>query len=376
MPEIKKITKDDISEVKLIGVYLTQKIGMPTAEEIIEVAEDKLGCIIDKRTLERALHGASKQDIIARERKKIASKGGQSHKVYSMKRLNWHAPPEYAHVSDLLPELIKTSELKEIKSWFDSKEKKGESKGQRGNVIDNYEAFEFTAMTLDPLLGSQIACEYSESIVEEFKLEGETVLDVDGVWQRDGLSGEFIIAPDILQGWFASNAARYIGLADSRVQYVAFAPVRFTPHEPPQQYMLPVNNARQGASAPKPYEAIPAGQMLEFRFTAPTKGFLSPTQIEYVINMACLRPRRGFSPARGRRFGRAIVKSFTCLGSVKEIGLSHLTGDIPSKVMEEHGTYFRDAIERLRNVRFGAAAEVEEPSDPFPSGNTGSNGVE
>src|SRR5437764_3551711 len=98
MPEIKKIVKDDISEVKLIGVYLTQKIGMPTAEEIISVAEDKLGCIIDKRTLERALHGASKQSIIARERKKISSKGGQLQKVYSMTRMNWHAPPEYAHV--------------------------------------------------------------------------------------------------------------------------------------------------------------------------------------------------------------------------------------------------------------------------------------
>lgn len=369
----------ELLEVSIVGVYLVQKMGMPTLAEIRKEALKKLNCIIDGRTLSRALKGAAKRGFIAIEQRQLD--GGKTAKCYSMKDMSWKQPPEYAHIKDLLPVLLDTEEASTIKSWFDAKEKKGKTKGTRGNIIDDYHAFEFTAITRDPLLGSQINCQYSDAIKEAFPTNlDEEEVEVDGIWQRDELTGEFLIAPDVLQGWFISNAARYSGLPEARGLYIAFAPVRITPKSvfsangkgKVYQYVLPVNNSRSGPAAPKPYETLPAGQEITVRFLAPTKGCLLPEQYEALCIMAGLRPRRGISPARGRRFGRFLLTSFTDFGPIKEGDLSWLRHDVPEEFLAEHGEYFLKALNRLKKVNlasgFTGAMPAEEPESPFPGG--------
>lgn len=369
----------ELLEVSIVGVYLVQKMGMPTLNEIKTEALKKLNCVIDGRTLSRALKGASKRGFIAIEQRQLDT--GKTAKCYSMKTMIWKQPPEYAHIKDLLPVLLETDEAATIKSWFDEKEKKGSTKKTRGNVVDDFHAFEFTAITLDPLLGSQINCQYSDAIKKEFptNLDKEEV-EVDGIWQRDELTGEFVIAPDILQGWFISNAARYSGLPEARGLYIAFAPVRIQPNNifssngkgEVYQYVLPVNSSKSGPSAPKPYEAIPAGQEITVRFLAPTKGCLLPEQYEALCIVASTRPRRGISPARGRRFGRFMLTSFTDYGPVKDGDLSWILNDVPESVMDKHGAYIKEAVQRLKGVNLasgftGTKAE-EAPETPFPGG--------
>lgn len=370
----------DLLEITLVGVYLIQKLGKPVTKEIVAAAKEKLNCIIHPRTLERALDGAKSRGFIAKLDMQIES--GEVATCWKMKDMQWKQPPEYAHIKDLLPVLLHTEEANTIKEWFDAKETKGKTKKARGNIVDDFHAFEFEAITLDPLLGSQINCQYSDAIKKAFPTnldEGE--VEVDGIWQRDELTGEFIIAPDIMQGWFISNAGRYSGLPEARGLYIAFAPVRIQPNNiftsngkgEIYQYVLPVNSSKSGPAAPKPYEAIPAGQKITVRFIAPTKGCLLPDQYEALCIAAGLRPRRGISPARGRRFGRFMLTSFRDYGAVKDGDLSWLRHDVPEEIMKEHGAYLLEAIERLKGVNLssgftGSTAEAE-PETPFPGGN-------
>jgi hypothetical protein len=370
----------DLLEVTLVGVYLIQKLGKPLTKEIQQAAREKLKCLIHPRTLERALDGAKSRGFIAKLDVQVET--GEVATCWKMKDMQWKQPPEYAHIKDLLPVLLHTDEANTIKDWFDAKESKGKTKKTRGNIVDDFHAFEFTAITLDPLLGSQINCQYSDAIKKEFPTSLDTEeVEVDGIWQRDELTGEFIIAPDIMQGWFISNAARYCGLPEARGLYLAFAPVRIRPRRifpsngkgEVYQYVLPVNSSKSGPSAPKPYEAIPAGQEITVRFLAPTKGCLSPEQYEALCIMASTRPRRGISPARGRRFGRFMLTSFKDYGPVKDGDLSWLRHDVPEEIMAEHGAYLKEAIERLKGVNltsgFTGTATEGAPETPFPGGN-------
>lgn len=370
------VKKSNLAEVGLIAVYLVQKNQFATQDEIIQLGKDKLVCELDKDVLDRALASCKKRGLIAEERRKVDK---QSRKVYSLKNLSWKQPPEYAHVTDLLPVLLHTKELAAIKGWFDGKEDKGAAKRRRGNDIDNYFAFRVRAKTLDPLLGSQIKCDFTEQVKSEFPSDADA-LEVDGVWQRDELTGDYIIAPDIMQGWFITNACRYSGLPDARGTYLAFSPIRIRPNKPPYQYVLPVNSSKTGPAAPKPYEAIPAGQDIEINFLAPTKGGLSPEQYEKLFLIAGLRPRRGISPARGRRFGRFLVTSFETVGAVKEIGVDYLKSDIPEKILAEHQEYITDSFRRLANVNLSSTqgmGDEEEEEAPFPISNGASktNGI-
>ena len=361
---------DDMMQVTLVAVYLVQRLGQPTLQEILKTASEKLGAKIHHKTLDRALKGASHRGIISINQHQ--QPGGVTVKVFNMKDVyRWKQPPEYAHIMDLLPVLLQTPEAEKIKGWFDKQEGAGKAKKIRGNIVDDYHAFRVSVMTLDPLLGSQIASQYTDDIRKRFRddMDVPEGVEVDGQFQRDELTGEYVIPPDVLQGWFITNACRYSGLQDARGLYIAFAPARFRPHKPVTQYVLPVNSAR-GVSAPKPYEAIPSGQPIEINFIAPTKGVLTGPQYEKLFSIAGLRPRRGLSPARGRKFGRFIVTKFEDLGAVKETGIEYLVPDVPAEILNgEHGKYLRDAMKRLHGVSLSTnfIGPQDDPSEePFP----------
>ncbi len=348
---------DNLSEVTLTAVYLVQKHQMATLDEIIDLAREKLAAEIDKDILTRALRGAGKRGLVATERRKVKGKG--STLVYSLKTLAWRQPPEYAHITEILPALHKNEVTDKAKAFFESLEEKGEKKKRRGNDIDDYATFRVSAITMDPLLGSQIACPYLDAIRERFPNDlVKNGIEVDGLWQRDELNGDYILAPDVLQGWWASNLTRFAGLQDAKAGYVAFAPIRFPASTPVMQYVLPVNSSRSGPAAPKPYEAIPAGQHFTITFMTPMKGILTDEQVEKVLLAASLKPRRGLSPARGRRFGHFLITKFERLGALKSAGdMSHFLTDVPAELLKENGQYLTDAVKRLQGVDLSDVAK-------------------
>lgn len=404
----KKTEITDLTEASIIGVYLVQKMGKPTLDEIVTVAAKKLKAQIDPMLMERALAGCARagRDFIS-VLSGQGGKGGQTRKEYCVKDLGrWKAPPEYAMIGDLLPQLLKEPANDAMKTWFDEYEqnsKKPESgdeggeakggkgkkaaaaKGPRGNIVDSYHAFTAKVITLDTLLGSQIPGQYSDYIREKHPSAADE-LSVQGVFERDDMTGEYVIPSDVMRGWFMVNALRLAGLQDARANYVAFSPIRFKPKsakevkavqvrmnagktvlqdgagniydkslqlkpgEKPYQHTMPVNT-KMGASAPKTYEAIPAGQILEIRFSAPTKGLMSPEQLHRLFLEAGVRPRRGLSPARGCRFGKFMLLEWTDHGPLKEIAVDYIKNDIPAEVMAVYGPEINAQFAKLKNVR-------------------------
>jgi hypothetical protein len=358
---------DDLVEVTIIGTYLVQKLRKPTIGEVLDTARDKLGAIIHRATLKRALEGAQKGNLVTGA--KVDMEDGTAKTVYSMKTAIWRAPPELAHIVDLLPVLLKDEGAVAIKAWFDKQEGAGGKKAKRGPDICDYHAFRVTAVTLDPLLGSQINCAHTNAVRKEFpsKLD-EAGTEVEGIFERCPLTGDYLIPQDVLQGWFGTNVCRFSNMTASKAMYIAFSPLRIRPKKPIRQMILPVTS-RTGPAAPKSYETIAAGEEILFEFMAPTRGFMTMAQLERGFIEAGLRPVRGISPARGRRFGRFLVKSFTDLGAIAE-GTNEefvLTG-VPKSVLDEHGSYLRDALHRLKDVK--TAADDAAELDAFPGGTT------
>src|SRR5262249_4916936 len=151
----------DVMQATIIAVYLVQKMGQPTLKEIQNKAIEALSCRLDGRTLKRALVGASRRELISVLQTRLPdAQGGAVVDCYSMKNpQRWKAPPEYAHILTLLPRLLSTPELSEIKGWFDKQESDRsdkEAKARRGNDVDDYHNFEVLVYTTDILLGSQI----------------------------------------------------------------------------------------------------------------------------------------------------------------------------------------------------------------------------
>ena len=352
----------DLTEIRIVGTYMVQKLTFPTVTELKDAMKDKLGAVVHPATLMRAMQGAASAGFVSIHKKQ--TEAGTTETAYKMKNLDWRNPPEYAHILDLLPVLLQTPEAQQIKDWFDSQEGEGTKKKKRGNDIDDYVALRWHCISTDYLLGSQIACQATDTVRKEFPTEIErNKIEVEGIWVRDPLTGEFIIPQDVLQGWFAANALRYSGLAEARSAYIAFSPVRITPTRV-EQLVLPVMS-KKGPSAPKPYEALPPGQHFTLDLLAPTKGVMSVEDYEALVLISGLRPKRGLSPARGRRYGRFLVTEFQNLGPLKGYqDLSFLEADIPAPLMDEHGAYYRDAVERLRNLPAPAAFD---PGD-FPGG--------
>lgn len=393
---------DDVTKVAIIAVYLVQKLGQPTMKEIQAQALAKLSCRIDGRNLRRALTGASRagRNLISVLQTRLPeSEGGAVKDCYSMKDpQRWRSPPEFAHINELLPQLLATPELEEVKGWFDSQETNKDPskvKAQRGNDVDNFHNFVVYLYTTDCLLGSQIHCPFTDmarGIDTKPKGDKDDKPTMEGIFVVDELTGDRILPPDVMNGWFTTNAGRYGGMQDARGLYVAFKPVHIPKHIEPIQLVLPVNNSKSGASAPKSYEAIPAGQILKVEFTAPTKGLYSSEQYEKLFHIAGNRPRRGFSPARGKRHGHFVVIGFKDLGPLKESGIDYVLDglppalakfgkgkrkedDLPTELTAEHHAYLIDAVKRLEKVVIKVMAKAE-PIEPFPQGTSPASATE
>jgi hypothetical protein len=358
------VSKKDLVEVTIIATYLVQMLGKPTLDEVKDAARDKLFAKIHHATLKRALEAAQKRTFVAINQ--AEGEDGQIRKVFSMKNLQWKQPPEYAHIGNLLPKLLSTDAAQEIKDALDAEHNKGGGKSTKRNVIGDYYAYRVKAVLTDGVIGSQIHCPQTREARQQLGIkEPETVVTgpnapekkkddstpaMEGIFVVDELTGDYIIPPDVMQGWVSTNITRLTELGEARAGYVAFAPVRIRPKRAPVQIVLPVNNKRQGAAAPKAYEYIRAGEQIEINFMAPVRGMLSPEQWEKAFILAGLQPLRGISPARGRRYGRFMVTSFECLGKVSDSGLDFLAQSVPGKLMEEHGAYLKDALSRLKGV--------------------------
>ncbi len=105
--------------------------------------------------------------------------------------------------------------------------------------------------------------------------------------------------------------------------------------------------------------------------TWPVKGGLTEQQVEKLFHLAGDKPRRGISPARGKRFGRFSVVGFEVLGPLRTRGLEGLLDNLPpelrtqfksarpalpTKLTVAHAQYMYDAQKRLQDVDLKSGA--------------------
>lgn len=355
-------TITDVMEAQIIATYIVQKMGTATLSNVAETAASALDCDFgpNNNLLAQALKALKKRDILAENQRPVGS-NSRMVKVWEMKKLGWKSPPEYAHVGDLLPELLRTTELEELKSGFDKKEKQGDEKAGRGNIIDEYRNYSLRVRTLTPLLGSQIPSEMLLNARGEPENKDEDITG-SGIFERDAATHEIIITPDVLRGWFRTNVLHPAGLPAARADYVAFAPVRIPADAKLEEVVLPVQSAN-GPAAPKKYEALLPGVEFEIRFSAPVKGFLAPDQLERMLWVACLQPRRGLSPARGTRYGTLLPISFEQLSKVKEGPMDHLLSGVPAELRAQYSGYLDKTVARLGMVKITGVVNSKGMTD-------------
>jgi len=362
----KKERETDLVRVGIIAVYLTQMLGKPTLEEIRTAASEKLFCTIHPKTLERALEAAKRRELVSINQDSMED--GVVRKVYSMKKIRWKAPPEYAHIKALWPKLVSSEEGMVIKAMLDMEAKAGEVKTRSGPRIRDYHTFRVKAVLLTDIIGSQIRCPRTDEVRKKWGIATPSVvldlsddkdddkkkkkkaleIPMEGIFVIDELTGAYVLPQDMMQGWFGTNL-RYLGLGDATSTYVSVQPVHIHPKQQPIQLVLPVNNKHAGPAPPKSHECIRAGEEIEINFMAPTTGAMTAELWEAFMILGGLMPLRGISPARGRRFGRFLVIGFEDLGPVDKPGggLGFVGNLVPDAVMEKYGSYLKDAMSRL-----------------------------
>lgn len=360
-PQIRVI--EDTIEMGLIATFLVQKLGKPTLQEIGAAALAKCGARLPDKTLMRVLKGLAKRGFIAVENVQLDS--GTTVKGFSMKTLAWKQPPEYAHISDLLPELLRTPEAEKLKSGFDAQEDKGDEKARRGNVIGEYRTYRVKIVSVDPWLGSQPPSPMASAVRKKFPTKLDSMLakeeiEIESLWERDPTDGAFVLCNEILQAWMRTNILHRVDLPAARHAYLAFMPIKI-PYGSvtTQQLTLPVQS-QSGPAAPKTYEAIMPPVEMEMVVTAPVKGFLMPEQFKRALALAGMNPMRGISPARGRRFGRFLVTDFKIIGGPNKGDLDYLLDGVPEGIMAKYGDAARKVLDDSKGVETSRAVKAAD----------------
>jgi len=356
-----KFGAKQMAEIGVLAAFVVQHLRKPTFEEIQDCFRDKLFATVHKSTLQRALDGLCKAKFITKS--SMSDEGGTGRMTYTVRTV-WRNPPELMHVETLLKRLATTPEAEQIMAAMNAQEEAGGPKKARREGPGEYHRFEVEFVTLDPWVGSMPG---DGEVHNRTRSQFPTRIDKESIpivnyWDRDEATGLFRIAQDVQQGWFGTNVARYFQVGPWWGELVAFSPILFKPDQDPVQIKLPCTGGPHGQNAgPQFYECVLPGQKMVMRFTAPTKKFLTPVQLEAFIFEAGLRPRRGLSPSRGRKYGRFAVTKFTDLGLVDGLNAAILRDDIPDHIWEANQDYFTDLFARIGKF------QVAEKGDDAPN---------
>lgn len=352
-----KIISDPM-EAQIITVYLVQKLGEATIADLVKTAKERLGVSFGKNNtyLIQALKGMTKKGVLSANQRMDGEH--ETVHVWVMRSTGWKTPPEFAIFTDLLPELLRTAPLELLKEGFDKKEQQGDPKAMRGNLIGEYRHYCASFLTDSLLLASQIPC---KGWMQERENRGVALKDEDltgsAIFERDFLTGEIIITPDVIRGWIKNNGIHAANMPGARARYLAIDPIRFPANTPVIEIVLPVQSDN-GPAAPKKYEALLPGLEFDITLSAPVKGFMTPAQLERMLYHIARRPVRGLSPARGTRYGRLIMVGFKQIGLTKSGDMSHLLTGI-SDAMKKKYPYIEEANARLSKVSLGTPVNAK-----------------
>lgn len=302
-----KLELTELVEVCVLALFFLQKLGKAPNNEIAKKLEEN-DAVVNEHLLASAMEALQARGLISYATGRTPL--GQTQKSWKIRQIVWSAPPEVAHIIDLLPNLVATEEARAILSAMNGQEEEGdgESKAQRKLKFDDYVAVEIEFVTLDPILGSQPSSPQLKRLIAK----QPNGIDADCLFSRDN-DGVPIIGSDAVKGWLRTGL-RTAGYAESAAEYFACSSVRLEDAKI-EQLSLPVIDprTRQGKGIQN-YESIAAGQKIKLRLQMPGRGVMTVDEFKVWLAAYCIAPLRGMSPARGARYGKLAMTSFTVLG--------------------------------------------------------------
>ncbi len=315
------IKLEDIVEVSVLSLFFVQKLGKASMGDVDTKLRD-IGGEVNEHLLDQALEGLRARGLLSYASGK--NKTGDFTKMYKTTKVKWAAPPEVAHISDLLPALVATDEAKEIISVLNASEesgKDGTKKAKSKLGYTDYFEMSVTFVTKNPMLGSQPDSQYLKKIVEKspFKYptyeKGQNILRF---W-RDEVTGAVVIPSDVVGGWLRTGIRQGFGLSDSAANYIAVDDVHIMPKHLDQVSLPIIDQSTRKGLGIGVYELLPKGTEFTIHFRVPKKGVAEPMQfIAWLIQYAP-KPTRGLSPARGKRFGKLEVIDYHLFGESAKV---------------------------------------------------------
>lgn len=351
-PDIKEQLKDveqlnDLVEVSIVATYFVQKLGKASHADVLAKMQE-IHADVNPYLLDQALEALRGRGILSYATGKKIS--GETAKFYRMRQVIWAAPPEIAHIKDLLPALVSTDEATHLIAILNDSEENGagEKKSKSKLGYCDYTQVRVHFITMTELLGSQPDSPHLRKIVTKAN-EGRTSIDADLRFWRDA-EGSIVIPSDNFRGWLRT-AMRTRNAPEAAVSYLGISDAKVKPKRALTQSAMPVVDprTRQGKGL-NTHETLQAGEHLSVTFRIPKRGFMDAESFVAWLSCYAPNPTRGMSPARGGRFGKLAVIGYDILGDMMEP--TSALGAVIDSVPEEAQQFYKDLMHRAKDGKF------------------------
>lgn len=335
----------ELVEVSILSMYFIQRLGKATTGEVQEKMKAQ-HAIVDVHLLQQGIEALQARGLVSHASGR-QGKIGERVVMWKAKNTIWAAPPEVAHIVDLLPNLVSTEEAQALIAQLNGQEEEGdgESKSTRKLGYDEYIDCRAEFITIDEFLGSQPSSPHLDALCKNSKYNGVTA--TLRFW-RDPRDGALVLPSDCVRGWLRTGL-RTEGFGDAAASYLGVSEVKIYPKKPLSQVALPVIDPRTGAGKGlTTYEVLQPGERFFAQFRIPTRGFMDAATFEMWLAGYGPAPVRGLSPARGGRFGKVALLSFEELGSCSDASV--LLSSVSSGVPDEAKAYYAKLQERAKGV--------------------------
>jgi hypothetical protein len=302
----KRYSAKDMVELCVICVYMVQQKGACTIFDMMEAFKKELNATVHKGTLGKALKALQKKDLIA-----AAQHGGE--RLYSIKRLKFNLNVEVPHVQNIYTELMEDPTGVAIKESIENSlnNPQGPKDRKLPELWADYVAeVEVTGALLgaQPMMGNPgLALDYEKSKYNNTIPANLDPAEEVKVFER-GPGGEMKIHRGCIAG-FLRNGLRSMGISEWSVKYFFVEPILIEPEDDQVTVRrLPIqrdgyHGKGGGAAGFSVHEEIRSGTKFLFRFSAPTKNFMEPKQMEFFLDKILSSSIRSLSPARGIQTG-------------------------------------------------------------------------
>lgn len=312
-----KSRQEDVVELSVIVPYVIQQRGRASNRALCEIFKTELGSRVSKPLMHHVLMMLKDKDILA-----AINEGGDW--VYKMKKLAFNCNVELAHVTRMIPTLVDDPAGMAIKAQIEhalATTKNGTKTTQKYPAAWAQYEVQFELATpwygALPYEGNAYAalC-YKRSPFQSFNPADCDLEKIPLVFERDPNTGELLVHRSCIKG-FIANHLRFLGMGAGRVDLFGLEEIRISPKSKLVVSSMGIGiHAIQRAVAGSDkksekgagfgyYESVLPGEVITWRFLAPTENFVSPERMKRWLELSLRSPVRSMSPARGVQTGSA-----------------------------------------------------------------------